>query len=158
MLVPQAVQDGFVAGTNAVRGPEATIEDVVSPIGSFTDPEYAHAGVTEAEARKTRDVVVTVVRFGATTRPLIDGRAQGFCKLIVDRDTRMVLGCHVVGDRAVDIVQTAAIVIAAGMRVDDFARLPLSFPTYTSILGRAAAVAARQVRGDGGEERYAGLL
>jgi len=158
MLVPQALQDGFVAGTNAVRGPEAAIADVVSPVGSFTDPEYAHAGVSEAEARQTRDVVVAVVRFAATTRPIIDGRAHGFCKLIVDRGTRMVLGCHVVGDRAVDIVQTAAIVIAAGMRVDDFARLPLSFPTYTSILGRAAAVAARQLRGDSGEERYAELL
>jgi dihydrolipoamide dehydrogenase len=78
-------------------------------------------GATEAAARQTRDVVSTIVRFDATTRPIIDGRAHGFCKLIVDRLTRMVLGCHVVGDRAVDIVQTAAIVIAAKMRVDDLA-------------------------------------
>jgi len=158
MLVPQAVQDGFVAGTNAVRGPETAIEDVVSPIGSFTDPEYASVGATEAQARQTGDVVVTIVRFDATTRPIIDGRAHGFCKLIVDRQTRMALGCHVVGDRAVDIVQTAAIVIAAKMRVDDLARLPLSFPTYTSILGRAAAVATRQLRCDVGGARYAELL
>ena len=148
MLVPQAVQDGFVAGTNAVRETEMTIEEVVAPIGSFTDPEYARAGQTEAEARQNRDVVVTVVPFDVTTRPLVDGRAHGFCKLIVDRETRLLLGCHVVGDRAVDIVQTAAIVIAARMRVDDLACLPLSFPTYTSILGRAAAVAARRLNRD----------
>jgi pyruvate/2-oxoglutarate dehydrogenase complex dihydrolipoamide dehydrogenase (E3) component len=98
------------------------------------------------------------VRFDATTRAIIDGRAHGFCKLIVDRGTRMVLGCHVVGDRAVDIVQTAAIVIAAEMPVNDLARLPLSFPTYTSILGRAAAVAARQLSGEGGGGRGAELL
>ena len=158
MLVPQAVQDGFVAGTNAVRGTAMTIEDVVAPIGSFTDPEYARAGATEAEAREERDVIVTVVPFSATTRPIVDGRAHGFCKLIVDRETRMVLGCHVVGDRAVDIVQTAAIVIAARMRVEDLACLPLSFPTYTSILGRAAAVAARQLNRDLGGGRYAPLL
>ncbi|HEY6477235.1 MAG TPA: NAD(P)/FAD-dependent oxidoreductase [Polyangia bacterium] len=158
MLVPQAVQDGFVAGTNAVRGTAMTIEDLVAPIGSFTDPEYARAGETEAEARQKRDVVVTVVPFDATTRPIVDGRAHGFCKLIVDRETRMVLGCHVVGDRAVDIVQTAAIVIAAQMRVEDLARLPLSFPTYTSILGRAAAMAARDLNRDPLGGRYAPML
>ncbi len=158
MLVPQAVQDGFVAATNAVSGTEIAIDDVVSPTGSFTDPEYASVGATEAEARQTGDVVVTIVRFDATTRPIIDGRPHGFCKLIVDRQTRMALGCHVVGDRAVDIVQTAAIVIAAKMRVDDLARLPLSFPTYTSILGRAAAVATRQLRCDVGGGRYAEWL
>ena len=156
MLVPQAVQDGFVAATNALGGSYLASDDMVSPIGSFTDPEYASVGATEAQARQTGDVVVTRVRFDATTRPIIDGRAEGFCKLIVDRQTGMALGCHVVGDRAVDIVQTAAIVIAARMRVDDLARFPLSFPTYASILGRAAAVATRQLRGDVDGGRYAG--
>lgn len=145
MQVPQALQDGFVAATNAVRGPDTAIADVVSPIGSFTDPEYASVGATEVEARQTGDVIVATVSFDATTRAIIDGHAHGFCKLIVDRQTRVPVGCHIVGDRAVDIVQTAAIVIAARMRVDDLARLPLSFPTYTSILGRAAALATRQL-------------
>ena len=52
----------------------------------------------------------------------------------------MILGCHVVGERAVDIVQAVSIAIAAGMRVDELARIPLSFPTYAGILGRAATV------------------
>ena len=60
MLVPQAIQDGFVAATNAVRGPTMTIGDPVSPIGSFTDPEYAQVGLTEAKARETHDVVTAV--------------------------------------------------------------------------------------------------
>ena len=145
MLVPQAMQDGFVAATNAVRGATMTLGDQVSPIGSFTDPEYAQVGLTEAKARETHDVVVAVVRFDSTTRTIIDGRTTGFCKLIVDRATRTILGCHVVGERAVDIVQVAAIAIAAGMRVDDLAQVPLSFPTYAGILGRAAASAARQL-------------
>ena len=50
------VKDGFVSGTNAVRGTAMTIEDVVAPIGSFPDPEYARAGTTEAVARQERDV------------------------------------------------------------------------------------------------------
>jgi pyruvate/2-oxoglutarate dehydrogenase complex dihydrolipoamide dehydrogenase (E3) component len=146
MLVPQALQDGFVAANNAVRGATTMrLVDQVSPIGSFTDPEYAQVGLTEAEARETHDVVTAVVRFDSTTRTIIDGRTVGFCKLIADRATYKILGCHVVGERAVEIIQLAAIAIAAGIQVDDLARVPLSFPTYAGVLGRVAASAARQL-------------
>jgi pyruvate/2-oxoglutarate dehydrogenase complex dihydrolipoamide dehydrogenase (E3) component len=145
MLVPQAIQDGFVAATNAVRGPTMTTGDPVSPIGSFTDPEYAQVGLTEAKARETHEVLVAVVRFDSTTRTIIDGRKAGFCKLIVDRTTGRMLGCHVVGERAVEITQVAAIAIAAKMRVDDLAHIPLSFPTYAGMLARVAASAAREL-------------
>ncbi len=158
MLVPQALQEGFVAATNAVRGAVLTTTDQVSPIGSFTDPEYAQVGVTEAAARATRDVLTVVVPFDSTTRTIIDGRTSGFCKLVVDRETHTILGCHVVGERAVDIVQTAAIAISAAIRVDELARIPLSFPTYTGILGRAAAMAARQVNLDSAPAHFAELL
>jgi len=145
LLVPQAMREGFVAATNAVGGPTIALEDQASPIGSFTDPEYAQVGLTEARARQTHDVVTSVVRFDSTTRTIIDGRTFGFCKLLADRPTCKILGCHVVGERAVEITQVAAIAIAAGMRVDDLARVPLSFPTYAGILGRVAASAARQL-------------
>jgi pyruvate/2-oxoglutarate dehydrogenase complex dihydrolipoamide dehydrogenase (E3) component len=145
MLVPEALQDGFVAATNAVRGPTMPLGDRVSPSGSFTDPEYAQVGLTEAKARETHDVVTAVVRFDSTTRTIIDGRMMGFCKLIVDRTTCRILGCHVVGERAVEITQVAAIAMAARMRVDDLAGVPLSFPTYAGILARVAASATREL-------------
>ena len=145
MLVPQAIQQGFVAATNAVRGPGMTIGDQVAPIGSFTDPEYAQVGLTEAKAHAKHDIATAIIRFDSTTRTIIDGRTYGFCKLIVDRQTRLILGCHVVGERAVDITQVAAVAIAAGMRVDDLARVPLSFPTYAGALGRVAAKITREL-------------
>ncbi len=145
MLVPQAVEDGHTAATNAVRGPTTTLRSEVAPIGSFTDPEYAQVGLTEAQARAAHDVVVETVRFDQTTRTIIDGRTLGFCKLIADRATSRILGCHVVGERAVEITQAVAIAMAAGMRVDELARVPLSFPTYAGILGRVAYRAARAI-------------
>ncbi len=145
MLVPEAIQDGFVAATNAVLGTKETRQRTVSPIGSFTDPEYAQVGLTEARARGTHKALVVKINFDSTTRTIIDGRTSGFCKLIVDRETRGILGCHVVGERAVEIAQVASIVIASGMRVDDLARVPLSFPTYAGVLGRLAASATRQL-------------
>jgi dihydrolipoamide dehydrogenase len=145
MLVPEAIQDGFVAAANAVLGTKETRPHTVSPIGSFTDPEYAQVGLTEARARETHKALVVKINFDSTTRTIIDGRTTGFCKLIVDRQSRSILGCHVVGERAVEIAQVASIVIAAGMRVDDLARVPLSFPTYAGVLGRLAASATRQL-------------
>ena len=78
MLVPQAIRDGFVAATNAVRGPTMTIGNPVSPIGSFTDPEYAQVGLTEAKARETHDIEAAVIRFNSTTRTIIDGHKSVF--------------------------------------------------------------------------------
>jgi pyruvate/2-oxoglutarate dehydrogenase complex dihydrolipoamide dehydrogenase (E3) component len=145
MLVPHAVQDGYLAATNAVQDRGATLSPPSSPIGSFTDPEYAQVGLTEAQARRDHDVVVATAPFALTARPIIDGRPDGFCKLIVDRGTHRILGCHVVGERAVEIAQVSAVAIAAAMPVEQFLRIPLSFPTYTNVLGRAATDAARQL-------------
>jgi pyruvate/2-oxoglutarate dehydrogenase complex dihydrolipoamide dehydrogenase (E3) component len=145
MLVPQAVQAGYVAATNAVLNRGTAISPQASPIGSFTDPEYAQVGPTEAQARRDHDVVVASVPFASTARPIIDGRTEGFCKLIVDRGTHQILGCHVVGERAVEMIQVAAVAIAGAMPVEHFARIPLSFPTYTNVLGRAALDAAGQL-------------
>jgi pyruvate/2-oxoglutarate dehydrogenase complex dihydrolipoamide dehydrogenase (E3) component len=145
MLVPQAIQDGFVAATNAVKGPVMTLWDQPAPIGSFTDPEYAQVGLTETKAREKHDIVTARVDFKSTARTIIDGRTTGFCKLIADRSTRNILGCHVVGERAVEITQLAAVAIAGNMRVDDLAQVPLSFPTYAGVLGRVAAVATRRL-------------
>jgi len=145
MLVPQAVQDGFHAATNAVLAQGVTLTPPVSPIGSFTDPEYAQAGLSEAAARQGHDIVVVRTPFAVASRPIIDGRTTGFCKLIVDRSSHRMMGCHVVGERAVELAQVAAVAIAAEMTVEQFARIPISFPTYTNVLGRTVFDAARQL-------------
>ncbi len=145
MLAPQALQAAFAAATNALQTPAVTAAHEVNPIGSFTDPEYAQVGLGEAAARGTHDVEVVSVGYDETTRAIIDGRTTGFCKLIVDRASHAILGCHVVGERAVDVTQIAAVAMAGGLTVDALARVPLSFPTYAGILGRAAATAARRV-------------
>jgi dihydrolipoamide dehydrogenase len=144
-LVPPAVLDAHVAATNAVGGAMMTRSENVIPMGGFTDPEYARVGITEAEARRRNDIRVGVVRFDETARTIIDGRTTGFCKVIADRRTKRILGCHVVGERAADIVQAVAIAIRGDLGVDDLARLSLAFPTYVGIVSRAAYRAARAI-------------
>lgn len=145
MLVPQAIQEGFVAATNAVQGATMKAIKGAAPIGSFTDPEYAQVGLTEEQCRTKGEVVVSKIQFDSTTRTIIDGRTNGFCKLIVNCRTRQILGCHVVGERAVEIAQVAAVAMSGSMRVDDLAQVPLSFPTYAGVLGRVAAQATRKL-------------
>jgi dihydrolipoamide dehydrogenase len=151
MLAPQAMRAGLLAAANAVTGAASSAAEQVAPVGSFTQPEYAQVGLTEAAARAGHDVLAASVDFASTTRPIIDGRTEGFCKLVVDRPTRRLLGCHVVGERAVDIVQLAAVAMAAGLGVDGLAQVPFSFPTYAGVLGRAAASATYQLNKGAGD-------
>ena len=67
MVVHEAVRDGLTAATNAVLGTTTSLPTEVSPIGSFTDPEYASVGLTEAAAREAHDVVVATVPFASAS-------------------------------------------------------------------------------------------
>jgi len=145
MVVHEAVREGYLAATNAVLGSTTASPAKVSPLGSFTDPEYASVGLTEQTARDAGEIVVATQRFDSMPRPIIDGRTDGFCKLIVDRGQRTILGCHIVGERAVELAQLAAIAIAAEMTVEQLALVPFSFPTYANALGHAAVDAAHQL-------------
>ena len=142
MVVHEAVRQALVAATNAVRGADTVLPAQVSPVGSFTDPEYASVGLTEAASRQAHKTAVATVRFDSLPRPIIDGRQTGFCKLVIDREHHAILGCHVVGERAVELAQLAATAMAAQMPVEQLALVPFSFPTYANALGRAAILAA----------------
>jgi dihydrolipoamide dehydrogenase len=142
MVVHEAVREGMLAATNAVLGTSKALPIGVNPVGSFTDPEYASVGLTEAAARETHNVVVATQHFSSLPRPIIDGRTTGFCKLIVDQETQTILGCHIVGERAVELAQLAATAMSAEMSVEQLALVPFSFPTYANALGRAAVNAA----------------
>ena len=145
MVVHEAAREAYLAATNAVLGTTTALPAEVSPIGSFTDPEYASVGTTETTARQTHEVVVATQRFDSLPRPIIDGRTTGFCKLIADRQHHTILGCHIVGERAGELAQLAAIAMAANMTVEQLALVPFSFPTYANALGRAAIKTARQL-------------
>jgi dihydrolipoamide dehydrogenase len=138
MLVQSAGYEARIAAENAVLGGSGRKEYQIVPHGGFTNPEYASVGPTEEQARKERDVVVAVVPYADLDRAVIDGRTEGFCKLIVDRETHRLVGAHVVGEQALEIVHVAAAGMAADMGVEQLADLQIAYPTFTAILGLAA--------------------
>jgi pyruvate/2-oxoglutarate dehydrogenase complex dihydrolipoamide dehydrogenase (E3) component len=147
MLVQTARQEGRVAARNAVLGPARQAAYDVVPSGSFTDPEYGRVGLTEAEAEAARrgDVVVGVARYDDLLRPVADGRPDGFCKLIVDRETHVILGAHVLGEYSAETVQAVAACMAAGLRVEQVAELQLAYPTFTEAVSMAAQKVCRAI-------------
>src|SRR5262245_35246266 len=143
MLVQSAALQGVVAAENAIRGPLRTYHPHVVATGSFTAPEYASVGLTEEQARAGHDCLVEVVRYDHLPRAIIDGRADGLCKLIVDRGSRRLLGAHVVGSYSAEVIQVAATCMAAGMDIRGIAELELAFPTFTEAIGQAARQCVR---------------
>lgn len=147
MLVQSATHEGRVAGENAVRGTASGVSHAIVAHGGFTDPEYGSVGLTdEAAATGGRPVVTGVVPYADLDRAVIDGRTEGFCKVIVDRERQVLLGAHVVGEQAVEVVQIAAAAMAAEMPIERLAEVEFAYPTFTSIVGLAARQAVHSLR------------
>lgn len=140
MLVQTATAEGRLAAENALLSGGQAQDGIakIIPHGGFTEPEYAGVGPTESQARAGGDVVVATVPYADLDRALIDGRTEGFCKLIVSRETHRLVAAHVVGEQAVEIVHVVAAGMAADMWVEQLAELQIAYPTYTAILSLAA--------------------
>ena len=145
MVVHEATRQALVAATNAVLGANTALPAQVSPIGSFTDPEYASVGLTEAAARQAHKTAVTTVRFGsppaADHRRPPDGVLQAGHRPRAPHDPGLPRRGRARG-RAAQLASTA---MAAQMTVGQLALVPFSFPTYANALGRAAIKAAREL-------------
>jgi pyruvate/2-oxoglutarate dehydrogenase complex dihydrolipoamide dehydrogenase (E3) component len=144
-LVQPAVLQGHIAAENAVAGRGIPYDSGIVPVGGFTDPEYASVGMTEADARERGNCVVARHDHRHLTRAVVDGRVDGFCKLIADRDTGFLVGAHVLGEYAAEIIQVAALCMAAKMPVLQLACMQFAYPTFTQAIGLAALEVAREL-------------
>ena len=155
MLVQSATYEGRIAAENAIGNDGRELHHTIVAHGGFTDPEYGSVGLTEAAARAGgRDVVTGKVSYGDLDRAVIDRRTDGFAKLVVDPDTHRVLGAHVIGEQAVEVVQIAATAMAAEMPVEQLAAIEFAYPTFTSIIGLAARQVVHALRLGGDVEAW----
>lgn len=145
MLVQSGQYEGRIAAENALLDRPASYQHKVVPHGGFTDPEYASVGLTEDDIRPQQAAVTATVPYTALDRAVIDGYTDGFCKLIVDTESRQILGAHVIGEQAVEVVQMVAAGMAADMRIEQLANLEIAYPTYAAVLGLAARQIVRQL-------------
>jgi pyruvate/2-oxoglutarate dehydrogenase complex dihydrolipoamide dehydrogenase (E3) component len=157
MLVQTASHQARYATENALLGNSMNKPHTSIPHGSFTDPEYAGIGLTEEQARKSGDPVIAVVPYADMDRAVIDDHTVGFCKLIVDAQTHQVIGAHVVGEQATEVVQIVATAMAAEMPVERLAMIEFAYPTFAAIIGLATRQIAIEMNWIPVEAQWHGL-
>ena len=89
--------------------------------------------------------MAATISYANLDRAVIDERTEGFCKLIVSRETHRILGAHIVGEQALETVQLVATGMTADIWVEQLAELELAYPTFTAIVGLASRQVVRDL-------------
>lgn len=135
MLAHAATFQGIVA-LDHIMGIENEIDLSVMPAAVFTSPEAASVGMTEEDC-KAAGIHVKCLKsfFRANGKAVTMGETDGFCKVIVSDDR--ILGCHLYGPHASDIVQEACALITRKATIKEFESIIHTHPTLTEVLQSA---------------------
>jgi dihydrolipoamide dehydrogenase len=138
MLAHKATREAEVVA-EVIAGHKTEMDVRVVPSVIFSDPEVASAGITAEEAaqrgHKTR---VGKFPFAALGRALANADTDGFVKVVIDAESKEVLGIHVVGNGASDIIGEAALSIEMGALADDISLTIHAHPTLPEAIMEAA--------------------
>lgn len=137
-LAATAMEQGRRAVHHAFGGAAASSAGPL-PMAVYTIPEVSWVGETEAElqARDARYVSGSA-RYGDTARGQIIGAEHGLLKLLVDRDSRAILGVHILGEAASELVHVGQMAMACGAGVDQLAATVFNYPTLAQCYKTAA--------------------
>lgn len=106
---------------------------------TYCDPEIGSVGLTEAEAKKRGyDVVVGQFPFMALGRAKIAGETDGFVKIVADKKYDEVLGVHIIGPRATELIAEAGVALKLESTVEELIRTIHAHPTMSEAVGEAA--------------------
>jgi NAD(P) transhydrogenase len=109
------------------------------PFGIYTIPEVSCVGLSEEDAQtKKIDAVVGRAFYRDNARGKIIGDNDGVIKLVFDRATRKLIGCHCIGDRASELVHIGQAVITLGGTVETFIEMVFNYPTLSEVFKYAA--------------------
>ena len=139
MLAHVAFRMGEVAADNAVKGNHRELKLHSSPSVVYTHPEVAMVGLTEEEARAKYDIRVGRFDFAANGRAMASGDNVGFVKVIADNTYGEILGVHIVGPAAAEIINQASLIMEMEITVDEVVKTIYGHPTYSEALFEACA-------------------
>jgi len=138
MLAHRAMVDGRVAAENACGG-SRTVDYRSVPNVVYTRPEVASVGLTEAQARQRgAEVKIAQFPFSANPRAQILGETDGLVKLVCDAGSGVVLGVHLMGPHATDLIAEGALAVQLGATADDLAWTTHAHPTLPEAMLEAA--------------------
>lgn len=138
-LASASMEQGRVAACYALAIPFKETVDPLTPFGVYSIPECAMVGLTEDEAvSRGIDYVTGVSKFSDNSRAAISGITEGILKLVVRSDDRKVLGVHIVGESATELVHQGQAVLHFGGTVDYFIHATFDVPTLSDAYKYAA--------------------
>jgi NAD(P) transhydrogenase len=138
-LASVSMEQGRVAVCNAFGFTYKKAVAPVMPYGIYTIPEVSSFGETEESCKeKGIEYVIGRALFRDNPRGLITGDLQGATKLVVDAATRKVLGVHVIGERASELVHIGQVAVTLGATVDLFIDMVFNYPTLADSYKYAA--------------------
>jgi len=128
-----------IAAPNALFPLRRKVDYRVVPWCTYTDPEVARVGMTEAEARAEWGEKAAVYRYDhdSLDRALCDGEPDGLTKVVLDPKGRLV-GAHVVGPRAGETIHEAVLAVRQRLKLSELSGMIHVYPTYPESLKRAA--------------------
>lgn len=134
MLAHVATFQGYRV-LNHIQGREDKIRFDLVPSAVFTEPEVASVGLTEAQCDDEElDYKSINVPFGAVGKAVAMGQTDGFCKLIIDNEHRTILGCHIMGSHASDLIQEVVTMMNLNVTIDVAADIIHAHPTLSEII------------------------
>lgn len=135
MLAHTASREAEVVINNLCRHEDIMTYDAIPGI-VYTNPEVAGVGLTEAQAQQQGvDYDCLKLPMAYSGRFVAENEGgEGICKVIVERETRRIIGAHMLGNPCSEIISTACIAIEQGMTIEQFERVVLPHPTVTEIL------------------------
>lgn len=138
MWAHAASAEGIAAAENAMGG-DTAMNYAAVPGCIFTDPEIATAGLSEGEAIAAgRRVKVGRFNFAGIGRAAAMGKSDGLAKIVADEDSGVILGLHILGPHASDLIMEGVVAVNQGLTVRDLKQIIHPHPTLAEVIGEAA--------------------
>ncbi|WP_127104727.1 glutathione-disulfide reductase [Pararhodobacter zhoushanensis] len=133
-LTPVAIREGHAFADTVFGGTPVKVDHTNVPSAVFTRPEAGTVGMSEEEARAQGEIEVYLASFRPMQTAFIDAETKALFKLVVDKASRRVLGCHIVAPGAGELIQIAAVAVKMGATKDDFDATMAVHPTMSEEL------------------------
>jgi glutathione reductase (NADPH) len=130
-LTPVAIREGMAFVETVFHGNPTSVDHSLIPSAVFTQPELGTVGMTEEQARDQEPVEIYCTSFRPMQTAFVDKPNRVLMKLIVSKETRKVLGCHIVAPNAGEMIQLAGIAVKMGATKEDFDRTVAVHPTMS---------------------------
>jgi dihydrolipoamide dehydrogenase len=144
MLAHKASAEGIAAAENAF-GRSNKVDYTKIPNCIFTLPEVASIGLTEKQAKeKGLRVRIGKYPFQSNGKALANGDSEGFVKVIADQELGQVVGVHILGDHATDLIGGLSVAMALETTVEELGKTVQAHPTLMEAVAEASLDAMKE--------------